>query len=280
MTFDQTWYAVGTASVTAGSATVTGQSSNWLSGGIIAGDYFWAAGDMVPILTVNSNTSITLTDGWTGANRTTASYKIIPASDAVRVLTATRAVLSLLTNGNVEAVAGLTLAANKAPYATGSGALALHDQTTFGRAIQGLTGSNGGFIRGTGAGTAVMQAIVGSVAQSGGVPTGAIIERGSNANGEFVRFADGTQICLHILTPIDITSPSGAFFTSSTIGWTFPASFAAGPRFIGGRINDYDGFFIFNAAGATGTAVSPCRAFTTQSIAARAIHVAAIGRWF
>nr|WP_321525994.1 DUF2793 domain-containing protein [uncultured Cohaesibacter sp.] len=37
--------------------------------------------------------------------------------------------------------------------------------------------------------------ILGTVAQSSGVPTGAIIERGSNANGEYVRFADGTQIC-------------------------------------------------------------------------------------
>ena len=37
--------------------------------------------------------------------------------------------------------------------------------------------------------------ILGTVSESGGVPTGAIIERGSNANGEFVRYADGTQIC-------------------------------------------------------------------------------------
>ncbi|HGM6895500.1 TPA: hypothetical protein ACKQDP_006126, partial [Pseudomonas aeruginosa] len=38
--------------------------------------------------------------------------------------------------------------------------------------------------------------ILGSVSQSSGVPTGAVIQRGSNANGEFVRFADGTQICI------------------------------------------------------------------------------------
>lgn len=37
--------------------------------------------------------------------------------------------------------------------------------------------------------------IVGAVSQAGGIPTGAIIERGSNANGDYVRFADGTQIC-------------------------------------------------------------------------------------
>jgi hypothetical protein len=37
--------------------------------------------------------------------------------------------------------------------------------------------------------------ILGTVSESSGVPTGAIIEQGSNANGEYVRFADGTQIC-------------------------------------------------------------------------------------
>ena len=36
---------------------------------------------------------------------------------------------------------------------------------------------------------------VGTVSQSGGIPTGAIIERGSNANGSYTRWADGTQIC-------------------------------------------------------------------------------------
>ncbi|MEI0636405.1 hypothetical protein VUT03_33625, partial [Pseudomonas aeruginosa] len=37
--------------------------------------------------------------------------------------------------------------------------------------------------------------ILGAVSQSSGVPTGAVIDRGSNANGEYVRFADGTQVC-------------------------------------------------------------------------------------
>lgn len=37
--------------------------------------------------------------------------------------------------------------------------------------------------------------VVGTVSQSGGTPTGAIIETGTNANGTFVKFADGTMIC-------------------------------------------------------------------------------------
>lgn len=44
--------------------------------------------------------------------------------------------------------------------------------------------------------------IVGPVAQSGGTPTGAVVERGSNGNGDYVRWADGTQICTNANNPI------------------------------------------------------------------------------
>lgn len=38
--------------------------------------------------------------------------------------------------------------------------------------------------------------LLGTVSQSDGVPTGAVIESGSNANGKYVKFADGTLICV------------------------------------------------------------------------------------
>ena len=44
-------------------------------------------------------------------------------------------------------------------------------------------------------GDVVTHDIVGTVSQVGGAPTGAIIERGSYSSGDYVRFADGTQIC-------------------------------------------------------------------------------------
>ena len=66
--------------------------------------------------------------------------------------------------------------------------------------------------------------ILGTVAQSGGAPTGAIIERGSNANGEYVRFADGTQICWKSETVV-VDDP----ITTVTWPWTFPAAFSALP---------------------------------------------------
>jgi hypothetical protein len=72
--------------------------------------------------------------------------------------------------------------------------------------------------------------ILGTVSQSGGVPTGAIFQRGKNANGEFARFADGTQKCWsYIDSTIDITTASnmGAGFVNATpIEWVFPVAFA------------------------------------------------------
>lgn len=65
--------------------------------------------------------------------------------------------------------------------------------------------------------------LVGTVSQSGGVATGAILERGSNANGEYVRFADGTQICW---TQGATFSYQSASFLSYS--WTFPVSFSSG----------------------------------------------------
>jgi len=69
--------------------------------------------------------------------------------------------------------------------------------------------------------------ILGTVSQSGGVPTGAIIERGSNANGSYVRFADGTQECWTYKTAI---VPAGgvvgfSFTNAATFLGEVPASF-------------------------------------------------------
>ncbi len=67
--------------------------------------------------------------------------------------------------------------------------------------------------------------VLGPVAMTGGVPTGGVIERGENANGSFVKFADGTLICQAELA-IDVTSVAAQIFT-------FPHPFSPNDR---GRI--------------------------------------------
>lgn len=69
--------------------------------------------------------------------------------------------------------------------------------------------------------------IVGTVSQSGGIPTGAIIETGSNANGTYTKFADGTMICRHLVATASIacTTADTVFgFKSPNQTWTYPAA--------------------------------------------------------
>lgn len=72
--------------------------------------------------------------------------------------------------------------------------------------------------------------VVGTVSQSGGTPTGAVLEGGSNANGTYLRLADGTQYCqkTHV---IKASGDSTTGNKSST--WTFPAEFVSGPSVLG-----------------------------------------------
>ncbi|MNS97596.1 hypothetical protein D3C72_1319350 [compost metagenome] len=94
----------------------------------------------------------------------------------------------------------------------------------------GVAASNTADVRAAlGLGSAAVAPIVGTVSQSGGVPTGAIIQRGSNANGEFVRYADGTQECWKILTVNTAISNSdgGSLLYSAAIDvGLFPIQFS------------------------------------------------------
>lgn len=64
--------------------------------------------------------------------------------------------------------------------------------------------------------------IVGTVGQSNGLPNGAIVERGTNANGEYTRYADGTLECW--LTNRQITYVDGLTLRST---WNFPSLFSS-----------------------------------------------------
>lgn len=116
--------------------------------------------------------------------------------------------------------------------------------------------------------------ILGPVSQSSGVPTGAIIERGSNANGNYVKFADGTQICWR---------PRFQMNGPSLYGWDFPApfldvdSYNVMTEFEIGSASDaniFGGHMVYSASTGTYTNV---RASVPDIVFARMM---AIGRWF
>ncbi len=72
--------------------------------------------------------------------------------------------------------------------------------------------------------------VVGTVSQSSGVPTGAIIERGTFTGGEFVKYSDGTMMQWGRLTISSkaVTSAAGVLFQSATVD-----TINYGPAFVG-----------------------------------------------
>lgn len=76
--------------------------------------------------------------------------------------------------------------------------------------------------------------ILGTVSQTAGVPTGAIIESGSNANGSYTKYADGTLVCTGETIGLATTTLSdGAYF--GTERKTFPVAFVGSvPKVIPG----------------------------------------------
>jgi hypothetical protein len=127
--------------------------------------------------------------------------------------------------------------------------------------------------------------ILGTVSQSAGVPTGAVIERGSNANGSYVRFADGLQICTRNATrTTTITAALGSVFVDGSP----PAALVTAVAFVTAPL-------CFINLGLTGSAVWPGAAVgsTTTAFpqfylisgssvasATYATDLFAIGRWF
>ena len=56
-----------------------------------------------------------------------------------------------------------------------------------------------------------------------------IIDGGSNTNGTYIKFSDGTQICHAVSATTAPNIAYGNIWRSDTSNWTFPASFASTP---------------------------------------------------
>ncbi len=126
----------GTATLTDGSATVTGQGTNWLAALLRPLDQIESAdGRRATILSINSNTSITLDRPWQGGSQTAGTYKIWRTSDEVIYQANVQRLSAALGTGNIEALAEVTGAADRIPYFTGPAAIELTQLTAAARAL-------------------------------------------------------------------------------------------------------------------------------------------------
>ncbi len=113
--------------------------------------------------------------------------------------------------------------------------------------------------------------LLGTVSETSGIPTGAVIETGENANGIYTRWADGTQICSHVLT----TS------TGADTSWTFPAVFEAAADIRLSVCPREATNAIFGSSKVPGTTAVGVNAWNTSAArVAASVSLIAVGRWF
>lgn len=131
-------YVSGTITLTNNSTAFTGTGTGWLAAGFREGDIvFQVAGQTQwtgVIASITSNTAGTLVRPWGGASGTYA-YRMRYMSDGARVTAQASSLIELLGNGNIQAEAGLTGAANQLTYWTGPGAKALTPLTPYARTL-------------------------------------------------------------------------------------------------------------------------------------------------
>ena len=111
------------------------------------------------------------------------------------------------------------------------------------------------------------------------MPTGAINERGSNANGEFVKYADGTMFCY---TPNQLNLSGGGTGRSAT--WTFPSSFISADSYacVFYLLEDSSGVAYFNSfvSDINQSNTSADASFYVTRGSSSTVSAIAIGRWY
>ena len=118
----------------------------------------------------------------------------------------------------------------------------------------------------------------------GALSAGAIIESGSNANGEYTRFASGLQICF---ATVDVTvgiSPNNSGVGGSTAWqWTFPAQFYTTANLVAMSGGWYKGGagegWLQVTANSNSSAVGRIYGMNAVSEQAITVQLCAIGRW-
>lgn len=201
------WYRTGKVAITAGQNTVTGTGTAFSANARVGDAFQGPDGRWYEVTNITSATVLSILPAYQGPTVADGAYGLAPMQGYVKE-SADR--LRQIVNDWGATLAGLGTVSteNVVPVAKG-----------------GTGGTTAALARsGLGLKAAAVADIVGTVSQSGGVPTGAIYERGSNANGDYIKFADGTMMCFTSGFPV----PAVANGAASEV-WTYPANFIAAP---------------------------------------------------
>lgn len=313
------WYKTGTVSVTQNSNAVIGTGTAFIANSRVGDGFRGPDGRWYEVTNIASNTALSISPNYEGPTAAGGFYSIMPVqgyqkdlSDQVRAILNDygEKLAALGTTGNYDILppnkggTGITdlsvfiegllndVDEPSARATLGAAKSGANDDitslTALTTAVPVSMGGTGGKTQaaartGLGLGSAAVAAIVGTVSQSGGVPTGAIVERGSNANGEYARYADGTQICWKRTGTNLVNVPSGSIFLSNAVGsGSYPMAFASVPTVSAiACVAGYQwALWAANASEPTATTWGTYYAAAAASIAQGAfINIIAVGRW-
>jgi len=267
------WYKTGTVTVTTGSTTVMGDGTAFDANARVGDAFRGRDGNWYEVTNIASANTLSIFPAYQGPTFGGAGYSLAPMQGYVRE-SADR--LRQVVEQWGATLAGLGPVASQSVVPVGMGGTG------------GATAAAGR--AGLGLGSAATAQVVGTVAQSAGVPTGALMESGSNANGEYFKYACGMLVCIRRNFNITLRSPviPGAYGDSDFI--PFPAQFIDTPaKSMNGYITEATGsrtgIAMINDSPAVGYGSTTWRFHfhntTTVSVSvALACDFIAIGRWY
>jgi hypothetical protein len=255
------WYKAGTVSVAQNSNAVTGVATAFIANSRVGDAFLGPDGRWYEVTNIASDTAMAISPNYLGASINGGTYALAPMQGYYKNLADS---FNNLNNqfGPKLAALGTTGNYDVLPVTKGgTGGTSEADA----RAKLGL-------------GSAARAPLVGTVSQSGGVPTGSVFEANTNGNGSFVKHADGSMECRVRLDP-GLVQPNGTI----SANWAFPAVFAE-PPVISGMACTSGGYGYLMSMGGEGPASTTSFAisFVNRFSEARyaICYLTAKGRWF
>ncbi|MCI1736292.1 MAG: phage tail protein [Pseudomonas veronii] len=251
------WYRTGTVSVTLNSNAVIGTGTAFVANSRVGDAFLGPDGGWYEVTNIASDSAMSIAPNYRGATNAAGVYALTPVQGYTKDL-ADQARAMIQQWGATLAGLGTVSTFNVVPVANGG-----TGGTTPALARSGLQ-----------LGSAAVADIVGLTS------SGAIMEQGSNANGGYTKFADGTMICTRTVDNTDtVSSAATGMFIGGTFTWIYPQAFYGAPVFAGSaKAPNAVSFLCTNFSSASqasyfnvAAASQASRVYTTWMIA--------VGRW-
>ena len=241
------WLRTGTVACTLNSTTVTGTGTGFVANARVGDAFLGPDGRWYEVANIASDTALSILPAYLGATISAGSYALAPMQGYVKdsadqLRTLVNKFGTLAAAASINALVAVTGGANKIAYFTAADQMAVAD---FPAQARTLLAANTQAAQRTALalGSAAVASIVGTVSQSSGVPTGAIIETGTNSSGTYIKWADGTMVCLRTNIPF-----AGTANVATAASLAFPATFVSSPSMTLNLVsvnnaNEYTGYY-------------------------------------